>query len=319
MLTVGPNNPAAVTSHGARIRESTPLPHNARMLALALIALAITSPQSTADPSLFNYDSALPLDVREAGRREDSGVLLRDITYATLTGGTNAATLVTPKMPPVKPAPAILFVHWYGPPAPTSNRTQFIPDGVALARQGVTSLLIDTPWSEPKWFPTRKGEEDYTRSVQQVRDLRRALDVLLAQPGIDRTRVAYVGHDFGAMYGTLAAVVDPRVTHFVFMAGTASFSDWFLYRPKLEGEAREKFVAQLAPLDPVRWVPKLRGPVLMQFADTDEHVSTARREQLATAAPKGAEVRVYRAGHELSEESTRERLAWLRKTLRAGS
>ena len=289
------------------------------MLAFALIALAIASLQSTADPSLFNYDASLPLDVRETNRREDNGVLLRDITYAALTGGTNAATLISPKTPSAKPAPAILFVHWYGPPAPTSNRTQFIPDGVALARQGVTSLLIDTPWSEPKWFPTRKGEEDYTRSVQQVRDLRRALDVLLAQPGIDRTRVAYVGHDFGAMYGALAAVVDRRVTHFVFMAGTASFTDWFLYRPKLEGVAREKFIAQLAPLDPVRWVPKLRGPVLMQFADTDEHVSIARREQLAAAAPKGAEVRVYRAGHELSEESTRERLAWLRKTLGVGS
>jgi predicted esterase len=289
------------------------------MLALLFAALAITSSQTTADPSLFNYDTALPLDVRETKRREDNGVLLRDITYATLTGGTNAATVITPKAPPAKPAPAILFVHWYGPPAPTSNRTQFIPDGVALARQGVTSLLIDTPWSEPKWFPTRKGEEDYPRSVQQVRDLRRALDVLLTQPGIDPTRVAYVGHDFGAMYGTLAAVVDARVTHFVFMAGTASFSDWFLYRPKLEGEAREKFIAQLAPLDPVRWVPKLRGPVLMQFADTDEHVSTARREQLAAAAPKGADVRVYKAGHELSEESTRERLAWLRTTLRPGS
>ena len=300
------------------------LPHNAPMLALTLIALLISqsqqsSAQGTADPSLFNYDASLPLDVRETGGRENNGVLLRDITYATLTGGTNPATVTTPKVPPAKPAPAILFVHWYGPPAPTSNRTQFIPDGVALARQGVTSLLIDTPWSEPTWFPTRKSEDDYTRSVQQVRDLRRALDVLLAQPGIDRTRVAYVGHDFGAMYGTLAAVVDPRVTHFVFMAGTASFSDWFLYRPKLEGEAREKFIAQLAPLDPVRWVPKLRGPVLMQFADTDEHVSTARREQLAAAAPKGAEVRVYKAGHELSEESTRERLAWLRKTLRLGS
>ena len=169
------------------------------------------------------------------------------------------------------------------------------------------------------WFPTRAREEDYTRSVQQVRDLRRALDVLMAQPGVDRTRVAYVGHDFGAMYGTLAAAVDPRVTGFVFMAGTASFTDWFLYGPKLEGEAREKFIAQLAPLDPVRWVPKLRGPVLMQFADTDEHVSTARREQLAAAAPKGTDVRVYKAGHALSEESTRERLAWLRKTLRLGN
>jgi hypothetical protein len=136
------------------------------MLALLLAALAITSPQSTADPSLFNYDTAVPLDVRETNRREDNGVLLRDITYATLTGGTNAATVITPKVPPARPAPAILFVHWYGPPAPTSNRTQFIPDGVALARQGVTSLLIDTPWSDPAWFGTRKGEEDYTRSLQ---------------------------------------------------------------------------------------------------------------------------------------------------------
>jgi len=290
------------------------------MLALALISLLISqSPQSapaTADPSLFNYDAARPLDVRETSRREDNGVLLRDITYATLNGGTNGGTLITPKAPPPQPAPAILFVHWYGPPAPTSNRTQFIPDGVALARQGVTSLLIDTPWSIPTWFRSRKREEDYTRSVQQVRDLRRALDVLMAEPGIDKTRVAYVGHDFGAMYGTLAAAADSRVTEFVFMAGTASFTDWFLYGPKLEGEAREKFIAEFAPIDPVRWVPKLRGPVLMQFADTDEHVSTARREQLTAAAPKGAEVRVYKAGHELSDESTRERLAWLRTTLR---
>jgi cephalosporin-C deacetylase-like acetyl esterase len=270
----------------------------------------------TAAPTLFDYDRTRPLDVRETMRREDTGAVLRDITYATLNGGRNAATLITPSTAAGRAAPAVLFVHWYGPPAPTSNRTQFIPDGIALARQGVTSLLIDTPWSLPTYFRSRTRDEDYARSVQQVRDLRRALDVLMAQPGVDPTRVAYVGHDFGAMYGTLAAAVDPRITHFVFMAGTASFSDWFLYGPKLEGEARNRFIAQLAPLDPVRWLPRLRGPVLMQFADTDEHVSTARREQLAAAAPQGTEVRVYKAGHELSEESTRERLEWLSKVLR---
>jgi dienelactone hydrolase len=269
-----------------------------------------------APAALFDYDPSLPLDIKETSRREEKGVLLRDITYATETKGTNAATLITPRTQAARPAPAVLFVHWYGPPAPTSNRTQFIPDGIALAERGVTSLLIDTPWSVPTYFRTRTRAEDYTRSVQQVRDLRRALDVLAAQPGIDRTRFAYVGHDFGAMYGTIAAAVDPRVTHFVFMAGTASFSDWFLYGPTLEGEAREKFIAQLAPLDPVKWVAKLRGPVLMQFADNDEHVSTARREQLAAAAPKGTDVRVYKAGHELNETATSERLAWLRKTLR---
>jgi dienelactone hydrolase len=282
----------------------------------ATLSLILGLSQSPAPAALFDYDASRPLDVQETSRREDNGVLLRDITYATLGGGTNAATLITPKTPPPQPAPAVLFVHWYGPPAPTSNRTQFIPDGIALARQGATALLIDTPWSVPTYFRTRTREQDYARSVQQVKDLRRALDVLLAQPGIDRARVAYVGHDFGAMYGTIAAAVDPRVTHFVFMAGTASFSDWFLYGPKMEGEARDRFIAQLAPLDPVKWVSKLRGPVLMQFADTDEHVSTARRELLTAAAPRGADVRVYKASHELSEESTRERLAWLRKVLK---
>ena len=278
------------------------------------LALAVTAVLAFQAPN-FDYNPSLPLDIKETARREEQGALLRDITYAALTGGTNAATLITPRTPAAAPAPAVLFVHWYGPPAPTSNRTQFIPDGIALAERGVTSLLIDTPWSLPTYFRTRTRAEDYTRSLQQVRDLRRALDVLAAQPGIDRTRFAYVGHDFGAMYGSITAAVDPRVTHFVFMAGTASFSDWFLYGPKLEGEAREKFIAELAPLDPVKWVPKLRGPVLMQFADNDEHVSTGRREQLAAAAPKGTDVRVYKAGHELNETATRERLAWLGRTL----
>jgi fermentation-respiration switch protein FrsA (DUF1100 family) len=128
-----------------------------------------------------------------------------------------------------------------------------------------------------------------------------------------------VGHDFGAMYGTLAAARDSRITHMVFMAGTSSFSDWFLYGPpKLEGDARETFVGELAPLDPIAWLPKFRGPLLLQFADKDEHVPAATRERLIAAAPKGAESRVYQAGHELNEAATRDRLDWLRGVLKLG-
>jgi dienelactone hydrolase len=281
--------------------------------------LAFPQPGTPTDPvaKSFEYDRGRAIDLRETARRVENGALVRDVTYATLDGGRNAATFIGPEKPAGADAPAILFVHWYGPPAPTSNRTQFIPDATALAASGVTSLLIDTPWSVPEYFRTRTRATDYARSVQQVRDIRRALDVLLSQPGIDRSRVALVGHDFGAMYGTLAAATDPRVTHLVFMAGTASFSDWFLYGPpRLEGEPRERFVRELAPLDPVRWIPRIRGPLLMQFADTDEHVSRERRERLAAAAPPGADVRLYKAGHELNADSTRERIEWLRKVLR---
>jgi dienelactone hydrolase len=282
---------------------------------LLLAALQTAPPAGARVEKSFDYDRAAPLDMRETARREQDGALLRDITYALPGGGTNAATLIAPLGAQPGPAPSVLFVHWYGPPAPTSNRTQFVPDAIALAKHGVVSLLINTPWSVPEYFKLRKRSEDYTRSVQQVRDLRRALDVLAAQPNLDPARMAYVGHDFGAMYGTLAAAVDRRVTHFVFMAGTASFSDWFLYGPKPDNDARDRFIAELAPLDPVAWVTKLRVPLLMQFADADEHVPTARRERLAAAAPRGTEVRVYKAGHELSAEATTDRIAWLLKSL----
>jgi dienelactone hydrolase len=283
----------------------------------AACAVLLLTLQATNPPG-FDYDKTKPLDVRETGRRERDGAMLRDITYLESSGRTNAATLVTPKTAPSAPAPAILFVHWYGPPRPTSNRTQFIPDAVALAKDGVTSLLIDTPWSVPGYFKTRTRKDDFARSVLQVRDLRRALDVLLAQPGIDPKRVAFVGHDFGAMYGVVAAAHDQRITHFVFMAGTASFSDWFLYGPpKLEGAARDQFIAELAPLDPVDWIGRLAVPLLLQFADNDEHVPAPRRELLIKAAPKGADTRIYKAGHELNDEATRDRIAWLRKQLAA--
>jgi pimeloyl-ACP methyl ester carboxylesterase len=267
----------------------------------------------------FDYDRSLPPDVKEQARREREGVFLQDITYATLDGKRNGATLVTlaGRNRLVAARPAVLFVHWYGPPEPTSNRSQFVPDAIELARAGIVSLLIDTPWSDPDYFPKRKRDEDYARSVAQVKDLRRALDVLLAQPGIDPARVAYVGHDFGAMYGVLAASVDRRIRLFVFMAGTRSFSDWFLLgEPRLEGAARQAFIDRLAPLDPIAALPKLSGiPLLFQFATDDRYVPTATAQALAAAAPGKPDVRTYKAEHELNEEATRERIGWLKEKL----
>jgi dienelactone hydrolase len=274
----------------------------------------VAAPDAFAEVS-FDYSRERPLDIRETGTREQDGVTLRDITYASLDGSRNAATIIGGKSA-AGMRPAILFVHWYGPPDPTSNRTQFIPDGIELAKKGAISLLIDTPWSRPEYFRERTRETDYSRSVQQVKDLRRALDVLLSLPDVDPRRVAFVGHDFGAMYGALATAFDTRVKAFVFMAGTSSFSDWFLYgKPKLEGEDRQKFVDELAPLDPIRHLPRLKMPILLQFANDDEHVSKARADALAAAANEPKTVRVYSAKHELNEEATQERIAWLKKEL----
>jgi len=118
------------------------------------------------------------------------------------------------------------------------------------------------------------------------------------------------------MYGVLAASVEPRVRAFVFMAGTQSFSDWFLYGPpKLAPEAKERFIAELAPLDPIRYLPRLKTPILLQFGDHDYHFPKERAKALAEAAPEPKTILTYSAEHELNAEATRDRIAWLKKQL----
>ena len=244
-----------------------------------------------------------------------SKVTVQQLTYTQLDGTRNAATLVTPAAASGASKPAILFLHWYGPPHATSNRTQYLPEAVELAASGVVSLLVDTPWSQERWFATRDSAKDYAFTVQMEKDVRRALDVLLSQPGLDRSRIAIVGHDFGAMWGALAAANDPRVTHVVYAAGTGSFTDWYLYTPKREGAARDAFVEKLAPLDPIRHLPKIAPrPVLLQFGTRDEHVKNETATAQANAAKEPKTVKIYEnAGHELIHQARVDRLSWLRE------
>lgn len=59
-------------------------------------------------------------------------------------------------------------------------------------------------------------------------------------------------------------------------------------------------------------------PLLLQFADNDEHVSKEWADALAAAAHEPKTVRVYSAGHELNEQATRERIDWLKQQLKLG-
>ena len=196
---------------------------------------APAAPKPSADAgALFEYDAARPLDLQEVGVSTRDGVEVRDVTYASPAGGRTAAYVVAPEGAGTS-RPGVLFVHWFAPQEKDSNRTQFLEQASDLARRGAVSLLVETMWSDAGWYRARNPAQDYDHSVGQVRALRRALDVLLSRPGVDPKRVALVGHDFGAMYGAVAAGVDPRVNAgLALQAGTTSFSDWLLY----EREAR---------------------------------------------------------------------------------
>lgn len=260
----------------------------------------------------FAYDRSAPLILQEGGRETRGGAVVRDITF-TPAGSPVKAYLVTPATPPV-PHAAILYVHWLGEPK-TTNRTEFLDEAVALAGRGVVSLLVDTMWAEPGWYKNRIPEEDYSRAIRQVIELRRAMDLLLSQPGIDPARVAFVGHDFGAMYGMIASALDRRAKTYVFMAATPHFIDWFLFRQ--QPKDLEAYRKQLAAIDPVLFVPKLApASVFLQFANKDFYVPPEKAAEFYAAAGPRKQMATYDAGHDLhTPEVAADRVAWLAREL----
>lgn len=296
------------------MRSPSPLPLVLCLFAVRLVAEPAVAPGTGLKSNLFEYDRTAALDLREAGSLSRDGAVIKNVSFAT-PGGRTAAYLVTPAAARPSSA-AILYVHWLGDPE-TTNRTEFLNEAVALTGEGIVSLLVDAMWSEPKWYKNRVPEEDFDRSVRQVIDLRRALDFLLSQPGVDPQRVALVGHDFGAMYGAVMGAVDRRPTTYVLMAGTPHFIDWMLFaRQPL---APEEYRRQLAPLDPVNFVAQLApAPVFFQFASRDEYVPAEKANEFYAAARPRKQAATYDAGHDLrNADATSDRVTWLIRTLGA--
>lgn len=264
-----------------------------------------------------DYPKVESQEIRVLGKRVQEGIESQLLVIQTPFGYRRVAEMYGPEGE--GSYAAILFVHWYEPESITSHRTQFEEEAKEMAHAGAVCLSIETLWSDRDFFLKRTQEDDVQNSIEEVVNIRRAMDLLLSQPGVDPKRFACVGHDFGGMYGVLAGSLDQHPTHYVVMAATPRFPDWYLYLPKLEGEPREAFIRVMAEIDPITHIPNLApAEVFFQFATDDFHVPKARAEEFFSAARDPKELKWYEAGHGLNDESTRDRRAWLKQKLGLG-
>lgn len=272
--------------------------------------------KTKADASaVFAYDQAKALEVREESSKEQDGVTIKDISYAAyeMRRGRTKAYLVKPAGK--GPFAGVLFFHWLG--RPNGNRNQFLNEAVSLARQGVVSLLMQGyfPWlEEPKDGPT-----DRQQIINQTIEVRRALDVLLSQPEVDKKRVGYVGHDYGAMFGAIASGVEKRVKTYVFVAGMGNFGDWSLkYWPHTAKPGEAVYRQAVKDVDPLGYVSNVRPAAsLFQFANSDVYISKSVAEEFFNAASNPKQVKWYDTEHEMNIEAARtDRNEWLTKQLK---
>jgi fermentation-respiration switch protein FrsA (DUF1100 family) len=282
-----------------------------RALGLVAAFLLLATP---ALAETYDYEPVGVWGERAIPVRTVHGAEVRDIDFFSSTGNHVTGEIVRGEGD--GPHPAVLFIHWLGAPA-TTNHTEFEADAAALAKVGVTSLLVDAMWAKPGWIAAvgTDAEADFKATVDQVIDLRGALDVLLAQPDVDKARVALVAHDFGAMVGALLTAVDDRPQTLVLMAGNPYLAEWYRFgKDRPDKEAYAKRIGELDILAGLK-ASKARA-MLFQFSAQDRFIPVANAELLFDAAPEPKGIVWYDTDHALATpQAFKDRQDWLKDRL----
>ena len=259
----------------------------------------------------FAYDAKLTLDVQEVSVKAIGGVKIRDITYASPKGGRVPAFVVEPAGK--GPFAGIVFGNWG-----LGTRAEFLPEAIDYANAGAVSVLVAYPWDRPApWRKTVDNmdapEKDREAYIQAVVDLRRAIDLLESNPNVDRSRIAFVGHSYGAQWGAILTAIDRRFRTAVLMGGVGKQKDVFdssdpdlkAYAARIGQDKLKKYLEVVGALDAILFIPHAApAPLLFQFAHHDKYFDEAYSKRYAEAASNPKEVRCYDTAHDLNDLQT---------------
>ena len=207
-------------------------------------------------------------------------------------------------------APGVLWLHWLG--EINNDRSEYLPEAITLAGEGVVSVL---PLGYFPWVPNPDGTTgDVTLVENQVAAFGRALDRLAGVRAVDESRIALVGHDYGAMYGAILADSDERISTMVLQAPDALMGNWFAqFWLQLEGAERDAYLALFDGLDPVDHTARLGDRVFFQWAEDDSFIGQDVRDAYAASSPD-ADVTLYpNQDHEFRDSARVDRLTFLRE------
>jgi dienelactone hydrolase len=271
----------------------------------------------------FDYDQHAPLGLKQIGVQHREHATVYDITYDSPKGGVVPAYLVVPKGG--GPFAAVIWGHWYWDNSSLRNRKQFLDEAVVLAQAGVVSLLTDGPVARPGHIASKDplDERVATDFLQQVIDMRRGVDVLLARKDVDPKRIAFVGHSYNAGVGALLSGLDRRFKCFVLMAGvmsdeiTRQTKDFQDFRQKVGPEKLDALIAKYAYLDQGKYVSHATPAfVFLQYGSQEKFLNADRAVQYAAIVSEPKLLKIYDAAHALNADARRDRIQFLTEQLK---
>jgi pimeloyl-ACP methyl ester carboxylesterase len=168
------------------------------------------------------------------------------------------------------------------------------------------------------------SERQPAELIQQIIDMRRGVDLLVARKDVDPERIAYVGHSYNATVGAFLRGSDKRFKAFVLMAGGLSDEvdmksiEYQEFRQKVGPEKFDAFEAKYQWLDPGKFVSRPSSAALfLQYGSKDLPFLTPERDrEYAKVASEPKKFQLYDAPHALNAEARRDRLAFLAQQLK---
>lgn len=239
--------------------------------------------------AIFSYDETAPLEVRAKGaarRRSDARV--QTVTYANGSGGRADALLVTPVGEPIRRSAGVVFGFGYG-----GSKEDFLGEAVALASRGVVAVL---PTTETRM--SGKAGADAEALRRSVVSERRALDLLATRDDVDPSRMAYVGHSWGAIRAAIIAGVEPKLAAICYAGfGTHPARYAMTWGGATDQNRYLDSMTRFAPVPYLR-MPR-RGSVLLQFAEYDRNSwPEAEYDRLESVTAPPVRRIDYPTGHE---------------------
>jgi dienelactone hydrolase len=285
-----------------------------------MIAVPASQPTSlgaqteTSQKDLFHYEYSKEFNIKEGEATKKGDVVIQDIDYPSFQNRDGRIKAYLVRSARSGRSAGVVFFHWLG--ETKADRTEFLDDAVELAQRGTVSLLIQGffPWVEK---PV-DGEKDMHQVIDQTIEVRRAIDLLLLQPDVDPRRIGFVGHDYGAMFGSIVSGLEHRLKSYVLMAGIGTFSEWSLkYWPKTATKGEEVYRKAISVVDPIGYIGGAApASSLFQFSNNDKYITRTEAEQFFKAASDPKTIKWYDADHQLETDKVRQdRLDWLSQQL----
>ena len=278
-----------------------------------------------ADRALFAYDANAPLNLQKTVQTTNTAFELSNISYDSPAGGSVSGIMAEP-VGRAGLRPGMVILH------PSGNTAQSMaPYAQQLAAHGAVAIVINAPyWRRGGTFQITWTTQDRQDQIQLIKDLQRALDVLIATGKVDPTRIGFEGYSYGGIVGAGFVGIERRLKAAVL---AAPHGGWVTHQttpqkvpllPNLPCATRAVWFEAMTPIESIRFIPNAAPTALFfQAGRFDTAVLPADTQTLYDAASAPKEIRWYETGHGLNQQAMMDRHDWLHQQIgidkRAGS